>query len=154
MDEVMNPGITIKIVGHQWYWFYEYSDYGPEALEFDSYMIPSSDLKEGGQRLLDVDNRIKVPVRAEVRLLVTGGDVLHSFAVPALSLKVDAVPGRLNQTSFMINREGVFFGQCSEICGANHSFMPIVIEGISLEDYVSWVGEGTTDYLIESYFSN
>lgn len=100
-------------------------------------MIPSSDLKEGGQRLLDVDNRIKVPVRAEVRLLVTGGDVLHSFAVPALSLKVDAVPGRLNQTSFMINREGVFFGQCSEICGANHSFMPIVIEGISLEDYVS-----------------
>ena len=95
----MRPGVTIKIVGHQWYWFYEYSDYGPETIEFDSYMIPTYDLKEGEQRLLEVDNRVKAPVQTEVRLLVTGEDVLHSFAVPSLSLKVDAVPGRLNQTS-------------------------------------------------------
>ena len=133
----MRPGVTIKIVGHQWYWFYEYSDYGPETIEFDSYMIPTYDLKEGEQRLLEVDNRVKAPVQTEVRLLVTGEDVLHSFAVPSLSLKVDAVPGRLNQTSFMIKREGVFYGQCSEICGANHSFMPIVVEGVSLENYIS-----------------
>jgi len=100
-------------------------------------MIAPLDLEEGCPRLLDVDNVVKTPVRAEVRLLVTGGDVLHSFAVPSLSLKVDAVPGRLNQGSLVVKRNGVYFGQCSEICGANHSFMPIAVEGLNLEDYVS-----------------
>ena len=103
-------------------------------------MIAPGDLREGRPRLLDVDNVVKAPVQAEVRLLVTGGDVLHSFAVPSLGIKVDAVPGRLNQGGFMPKREGVYYGQCSEICGANHSFMPIEVEVVSLEDYVGWVG--------------
>lgn len=99
-------------------------------------MIAPSDLEKGRPRLLDVDNVVKVPVGAEVRLLVTGGDVLHSFAVPSLCIKVDAVPGRLNQGGLLVKRAGIYFGQCSEICGANHSFMPIAVEGVSLEDYV------------------
>ena len=102
-------------------------------------MIPTLELKKGDLRLLDVDNRLIVPIHTQVRVLVTGGDVLHSFALPSLSVKTDAVPGRLNQTSFYLKRPGVFYGQCSEICGANHSFMPIVIEGVSLEKYISWV---------------
>ena len=138
MDNVISPWLTIKIVGHQWYWFYEYSDYGPETIEFVSYLIPTSSLNEGEQRLLDVYNRMKAPVHTEVRLLVTGEDVLHSFAVTSLSIKIDAVPGRLNQASFMIKREGLFYGQCSEIYGANHSFLPIFIEGVSsLSNFIS-----------------
>lgn len=100
-------------------------------------MTPSLELNKGELRLLDVDNRLIVPIETEIRVLVTGGDVLHSFAVPSLSVKIDAVPGRLNQVNFYIKRPGVYYGQCSEICGANHSFMPIVVEGVSLEKYVS-----------------
>jgi cytochrome c oxidase subunit 2 len=139
MDEVMDPALTIKAIGHQWYWSYEYSDYQTETLEFDSYMVPTSDLNKGDFRLLEVDNRLVVPINTHVRVLVTGADVLHSFAVPALAIKMDAVPGRLNQTGFFIKRPGIFYGQCSEICGANHSFMPIVIEAVSLDKYISWV---------------
>ena len=142
MDEVMDPGLTIKAIGHQWYWSYEYSDYQTETLEFDSYMVPTSDLNKGDFRLLEVDNRLVVPINTHVRVLVTGADVLHSFAVPALAVKMDAVPGRLNQTGFFIKRPGVFYGQCSEICGANHSFMPIVIEAVSLDKYINWVLQG------------
>ena len=100
-------------------------------------MIPTSDLNSGDLRLLEVDNRVIVPIQTQVRVLVTAADVLHSFAVPSLSVKIDAVPGRLNQTSFFIKRPGVFYGQCSEICGANHSFMPIVIEAVSLDKYIN-----------------
>lgn len=100
-------------------------------------MIPTSDLNKGDLRLLEVDNRLVVPIQTQVRVLVTGADVLHSFAVPSLAIKMDAVPGRLNQTSFFIKRPGVFYGQCSEICGANHSFMPIVIEAVSLDKFVN-----------------
>lgn len=139
MDEVIDPALTIKAIGHQWYWSYEYSDYGSETIEFDSYMIPTSDLQSGDLRLLEVDNRVIVPIYTQVRVLVSATDVLHSFAVPSLAVKIDAVPGRLNQTSFFIKRPGVFYGQCSEICGANHSFMPIVIEAVSLDKYVNWV---------------
>lgn len=139
MDEVVDPALTIKAIGHQWYWSYEYSDYSPEIIEFDSYMIPTSDLNTGDLRLLEVDNRLVVPIETQVRVIVTAADVLHSFAVPSLSVKIDAVPGRLNQTSFFIKRPGVFYGQCSEICGANHSFMPIVIEAVSVDKYVNWV---------------
>nr|YP_011036588.1 cytochrome c oxidase subunit 2 [Corvomeyenia everetti]WRK21078.1 cytochrome c oxidase subunit 2 [Corvomeyenia everetti] len=139
MDEVIDPALTIKAIGHQWYWSYEYSDYGSDTIEFDSYMIPTSDLNNGDLRLLEVDNRIIVPIQTQVRVLVTAADVIHSFAVPSLSVKIDAVPGRLNQTSFFIKRPGVFYGQCSEICGANHSFMPIVIEAVSLDKYIHWV---------------
>lgn len=141
-DEIIDPAITVKAVGHQWYWSYEYSDYNfeeGESINYDSYMIPESDLKRGQLRLLEVDNRIVLPVNTHVRVLLTSTDVIHAWAVPSLGVKCDAIPGRLNQIGFFIKREGVFYGQCSEICGVNHGFMPIVIEAVSLEDYVSWV---------------
>lgn len=104
-------------------------------------MVPEADLEEGQFRLLEVDNRVVLPVDTHVRFILTGSDVIHSFAVPALGLKLDAIPGRLNQTSTFINREGLFYGQCSEICGVNHGFMPIVIEAVSLEKYMAWLNE-------------
>jgi cytochrome c oxidase subunit 2 len=140
MDEVIDPAITLKIVGHQWYWSYEYSDYETvdgEALNFDSYMIPEEDLEVGQLRLLEVDNRVVVPANTHIRLIVTAADVLHCWGMPSFGLKMDACPGRLNQTSMFVKREGVYYGQCSEICGVNHGFMPIVVEAVSLEDYVS-----------------
>lgn len=139
MDEVIDPSLTIKAVGHQWYWSYEYSDYETESLEFDSYMVPTTDLQEGDLRLLEVDHRVVVPINTHVRVMVTGADVIHSFAVPSLGVKADAVPGRLNQVSFFVKRPGVFYGQCSEICGSEHSFMPIVIEAVSLDKFVHWI---------------
>nr|AGN71144.1 cytochrome c oxidase subunit II [Dendrobates auratus] len=136
MDEISNPDITIKTIGHQWYWSYEYSDF--EDLNFDSYMIPSKDLTPGQFRLLEVDNRMTTPIGMATRVLITAEDVLHSWAVPALGVKADAIPGRLNQSSFLISRPGVYYGQCSEICGANHSFMPIVIESLPMKEFLSW----------------
>nr|ACO06105.1 cytochrome oxidase subunit II [Zebrias zebra] len=136
MDEINSPHLTVKALGHQWYWSYEYTDY--DDLGFDSYMIPTQDLTSGQFRLLEADHRTVVPVESPVRVLITAEDVLHSWAVPALGTKVDAVPGRLNQATFTISRPGVFFGQCSEICGANHSFMPIVVEAVPLEHFESW----------------
>uniref|UniRef100_A0A7G9IY18 Cytochrome c oxidase subunit 2 n=50 Tax=Anopheles TaxID=7164 RepID=A0A7G9IY18_9DIPT len=137
MDEINTPSITLKSVGHQWYWSYEYSDF--LNLEFDSYMIPTNELETNGFRLLDVDNRIVLPMNNQIRILVTATDVLHSWTVPSLGVKVDATPGRLNQINFLINRPGLFFGQCSEICGANHSFMPIVIESIPMNYFIKWI---------------
>ena len=142
LDEVISPTITIKVAGHQWYWSYEYSDYiteEGEAIEFDSYMVPDSDLELGQFRLLDVDNKVVVPADTHVRLIITATDVLHSFAVPSLGLKADAVPGRLNQTSFLAERTGTFYGQCSEICGVWHGFMPIAIESVSVMEFLNWL---------------
>nr|AWM99471.1 cytochrome c oxidase subunit II [Balaena mysticetus] len=136
MDEVNNPSLTVKTMGHQWYWSYEYTDY--EDLNFDSYMIPTSDLKPGELRLLEVDNRVVLPMEMTIRMLVYSEDVLHSWAVPSLGLKTDAIPGRLNQTTLMSTRPGLFYGQCSEICGSNHSFMPIVLELVPLENFEKW----------------
>nr|YP_009685858.1 cytochrome c oxidase subunit II [Aphyosemion gabunense]QDV92586.1 cytochrome c oxidase subunit II [Aphyosemion gabunense] len=136
MDEINDPHLTIKTIGHQWYWSYEYTDY--EALVFDSYMIPTQDLSPGQFRLLEADHRMVIPVESPVRVLVTADDVLHSWAVPSLGVKMDAVPGRLNQTAFIVSRPGIFFGQCSEICGANHSFMPIVVEAVPLKHFEDW----------------
>nr|YP_008474631.1 cytochrome c oxidase subunit II [Variola louti]YP_008474644.1 cytochrome c oxidase subunit II [Variola albimarginata]AGI78255.1 cytochrome c oxidase subunit II [Variola louti]AGI78268.1 cytochrome c oxidase subunit II [Variola albimarginata] len=136
MDEINDPHLTIKAMGHQWYWSYEYTDY--EELGFDSYMIPTQDLTPGQFRLLEADHRMVVPLDSPVRVLVSAEDVLHSWAVPALGVKMDAVPGRLNQTAFVTSRPGVFYGQCSEICGANHSFMPIVVEVVPLEHFEDW----------------
>nr|YP_009256003.1 cytochrome c oxidase subunit II [Morone americana]ANF05087.1 cytochrome c oxidase subunit II [Morone americana]QPF96646.1 cytochrome c oxidase subunit II [Morone americana]QPF96711.1 cytochrome c oxidase subunit II [Morone americana]BBU25790.1 cytochrome c oxidase subunit 2 [Morone americana] len=136
MDEINDPHLTIKAVGHQWYWSYEYTDY--EDLGFDSYMVPTQDLTPGQFRLLEADHRMVVPVESPLRVLVTAEDVLHSWAIPALGVKMDAVPGRLNQTAFISSRAGVFYGQCSEICGANHSFMPIVIEAVPLKHFEAW----------------
>nr|YP_009116100.1 cytochrome c oxidase subunit II [Maculabatis gerrardi]AJD22362.1 cytochrome c oxidase subunit II [Maculabatis gerrardi] len=136
MDEINDPHVTIKALGHQWYWSYEYTDY--QNLEFDSYMIQTEDLSPGQFRLLEADHRMVVPLQSPIRVLVTAEDVLHAWTVPALGVKIDAVPGRLNQTAFIISRPGVFYGQCSEICGANHSFMPIVVEAVPLEHFENW----------------
>nr|NP_542459.1 cytochrome c oxidase subunit II [Lepidosiren paradoxa]AAL55246.1 cytochrome c oxidase subunit II [Lepidosiren paradoxa] len=136
MDEINDPHLTIKAIGHQWYWSYEYSDY--ETLNFDSYMTPTQDLTSGQFRLLETDHRMVTPMESPIRVLITADDVLHAWAVPALGIKMDAVPGRLNQASFTTTRPGVFYGQCSEICGANHSFMPIVVEAVPLQQFENW----------------
>nr|QLY90320.1 cytochrome c oxidase subunit II [Drymeia vicana] len=137
LDEINEPSITLKAIGHQWYWSYEYSDFA--NIEFDSYMIPTNELPMDNFRLLDVDNRVVLPMNSQIRILVTAADVIHSWTVPALGVKVDGTPGRLNQTNFLINRPGLFYGQCSEICGANHSFMPIVIESIPVNFFIKWI---------------
>nr|YP_010374268.1 cytochrome c oxidase subunit II [Deroploa parva]QVD38890.1 cytochrome c oxidase subunit II [Deroploa parva] len=137
IDEVNNPSITLKVIGHQWYWSYEYSDFS--NTEFDSYMKPINELNPKDMRLLDVDNRTVLPMNTQTRIMVTAADVLHSWTVPMLGIKIDAIPGRLNQGMININRPGIMFGQCSEICGANHSFMPIVIESTTTENFLNWI---------------
>nr|APX39289.1 cytochrome c oxidase subunit 2 [Longitarsus aeneus] len=142
LDEINNPTITIKTIGHQWYWSYEYSDF--KNIEFDSYMMPKNELNNFNFRLIDVDNRITIPFESNIRMLVTAADVIHSWTIPALGVKIDATPGRLNQINFNINRSGLFYGQCSEICGANHSFMPIVLESISPNYFTKWISNMIT----------
>nr|YP_009995274.1 cytochrome c oxidase subunit II [Ochthebius quadricollis]QNP09664.1 cytochrome c oxidase subunit 2 [Ochthebius quadricollis] len=137
LDEINKPMVSIKSIGHQWYWSYEYTDF--KSIEFDSYMIPINEMKLNNFRLLDVDNRIILPYNSQIRMMVTAADVLHSWTIPSLSVKIDATPGRLNQINFFMNRAGLFFGQCSEICGANHSFMPIVLESISSNFFIKWI---------------
>ena len=144
MDEVSDPSMSVLAEGHQWYWSYQYPDFldsTDELIEFDSYIVPESDLEFGTLRMLEVDNRVIIPELTHTRFIVTSGDVIHSFACPALGIKCDAYPGRLNQVSVFINREGVFYGQCSEICGILHSSMPIVIESVSLEKFLEWLGD-------------
>jgi cytochrome c oxidase subunit 2 len=148
MDDVFDPALTIKVVGHQWYWSYEYTDFTTkegESWEFDSYMIPEDDLEIGQLRMLEVDQRVVLPIDTHVRFVITGADVIHDFAVPSLGLKVDANPGRLNQASVVIKREGVFYGQCSELCGVNHSAMPIAIQAVSLEKFLFWLDSSLSD---------
>nr|QMP96608.1 cytochrome c oxidase subunit II [Dorylomorpha xanthopus] len=137
LDEINEPTITLKSIGHQWYWSYEYSDF--TDLEFDSYMIQPNEMTADMFRLIDVDNRIILPMNSQIRILVTAADVIHSWTVPSLGVKIDGTPGRLNQSNFMLNRPGLFYGQCSEICGANHSFMPIVIESINTNSFIKWI---------------
>lgn len=137
LDEINKPSITIKSIGHQWYWSYEYSDF--KNIEFDSYIIPTIELENNGFRLIDVDNRIILPINSQIRVIVSAADVLHSWTIPALGVKIDATPGRLNQTNIFINRSGLYYGQCSEICGVNHSFIPIVIESIPTNKFIEWI---------------
>lgn len=145
LDELINPEITLKIVGHQWYWSYEYSDSFTSDIEkngfgFDSYLIAENDLAPIGVfRLLETDHKVILPSNTHIRLLVTAADVLHSWAVPSFGIKIDACPGRLSQGSLFIKREGFFYGQCSEICGVNHGFMPIVIRSVTPETYIEWM---------------
>ena len=142
MDEVNDPSMSILVEGHQWYWSYQYPDFidsNEEFIEFDSYIVPDSDLEEGNLRMLEVDNRVIVPELTHIRFVITSGDVIHSFGCPSLGIKCDAYPGRLNQVSIFINREGIFYGQCSEICGILHSSMPIVIESVSIQEFVTWL---------------
>nr|ATL16473.1 cytochrome c oxidase subunit II [Neoceratodus forsteri] len=136
MDEINDPHLTVKSMGHQWYWSYNNTKY--EDIGFDSYMIPTQNLSSGQFRLLETDHRMVVPTESPIRVLVSADDVLHAWTVPALGVKMDAVPGRLNQASFVTSRPGVFYGQCSEICGANHSFMPIVVEAVPLQHFETW----------------
>lgn len=178
MDELMMPSFTLKVIGHQWYWSYEYTDTEvfienykssvlgkkenkavdtsvavndfmelaetdlssySKGLDFDSYMVPESDLNLGDRRMLEVTEAVVLPINTYIRILVSSADVLHSFAVPSLGLKVDAVPGRLNQLSVFIKRQGVFYGQCSEICGVSHGMMPITVRAVNLQDYAGWL---------------
>ena len=143
LEELVEPSLTIKVTGNQWYWSYEYSNCKNaeiaehlENMKFDSYMVPTEDLDKGNLRLLEVDNRLNLPIKTHISVIVTASDVLHCWAVPSLGIKVDACPGRLNQTSTFIKREGTFFGQCSEICGVNHGFMPIVVDALSMKSFL------------------
>ncbi len=135
LDESLNPLITIKTIGHQWYWSYEYIDFN-NHIEFDSYI---NQLDNNSFRLLDVDNRTTLPINTQIRTLVTANDVIHSWTIPRLGVKTDATPGRLNQINFLLRRPGVYYGQCSEICGANHRFIPIVIERVNIKSFISWL---------------
>lgn len=148
IDEINDPDMTVKTIGHQWYWSYEYSDF--TDLVFDSYITPSKDLEPGHFRLLEVDNRLIAPIGTAARIIITAEDVLHSWTIPTLGVKSDAIPGRLNQTSFIIGHPGVYYGQCSEICGANHSFIPIVIEALPIKNFLSWINT-TLDTSLWSY---
>nr|YP_010596849.1 cytochrome c oxidase subunit II [Formica candida]WAK85237.1 cytochrome c oxidase subunit II [Formica candida]WLN31345.1 cytochrome c oxidase subunit 2 [Formica candida] len=136
-DEMFNNKITIKSIGHQWYWSYEYSDF--LNIDFNSFMIPLNELNMNEFHLLDVDNRCILPFNFPIRMLTTSMDVIHSWTVPSLGIKMDSTPGRLNQSLLLMNRPGLFFGQCSEICGMNHSFMPIVIESTNFINFKNWL---------------
>jgi len=144
MDEVTDPSLSVLAEGHQWYWSYEYPDFltsDGDFIEFDSYLVPESDLEKGALRMLEVDNRVIIPEITHTRFIVTAADVIHSFAIPALGIKCDAYPGRLNQFSVLINRIATFYGQCSEICGILHSSMPIVVQSVSIEKFLAWLQE-------------
>nr|QTT79705.1 cytochrome c oxidase subunit II [Platyscapa corneri] len=139
-DEIKNPLFSIKVIGHQWYWSYEYGDFNNKM--FDSYIVNYQEANSKELfRLLDVDNYMVLPINSQIRFLISAVDVIHSFTIPSLGMKVDAVPGRINQISMLIQRYGVYYGQCSEICGVNHSFMPIGLEVVSWEDFINWVNK-------------
>jgi cytochrome c oxidase subunit 2 len=138
LDELLDPVITVKAIGRQWYWSYELGDYSNEDgdnIAFDSYLIAEDELQEGHLRMLEVDQRLVLPTQTHIRVIVTSSDVLHCFAVPSFGIKIDACPGRLNQTSVFIKREGVYYGNCSELCGSRHAFMPIVVQAVNLNTY-------------------
>lgn len=137
IDEIPQAQVVFKVIGHQWYWSYEYI--GLNSFSFDSFILPTNDLPPGGFRLLEVDHRAVVPVDTEVQALITSADVIHSWAIPSLGVKVDAIPGRINQIGFNILRPGVYYGQCSEICGTDHSFIPIVIEAVDIDTFINWL---------------
>lgn len=142
MDEVMDPSLVIYAEGHQWYWSYQYPDFtnqDDEFIEFDSYIVPESDLEQGQFRMLEVDNRVLVPELTHTRIIISAADVIHSYACPSLGIKADAYPGRLNQVSVYLTRLGTFFGQCSEICGILHSAMPIAIESVPIRSFLLWL---------------
>ncbi|PJF20186.1 cytochrome c oxidase subunit 2 (mitochondrion) [Paramicrosporidium saccamoebae] len=139
LDDIVKPNVTLKATGSQWFWTYEINDIEGLEVNFDSYTKTEDDLEFGELRLLDVDNRVLLPIHTPIRLLVTGQDVIHSFFVPSLGVKMDAVPGRINHSSIFLLRPGVFYGQCAELCGSNHERMSIVVEGVDNKSYLSWL---------------
>ncbi len=150
-DEIPKADVTIKAIGYQWYWGYEYPD---ENIIFDSYMIEEKDLKDGQPRLLTVDNEVYVPVNKVVKVMITANDVLHAWALPSFGVKRDAVPGRINETWFKADRTGTFYGQCSELCGIKHAFMPITVNVVSEEDYNKWLEEAKIKFAKEEFSNN
>ena len=146
LDRTQKADMTIKVTGHQWYWTYEYPDNG--GFSFDSNMVPNEDVKPGQKRLLEVDNRMIVPTGTNVRVLVTGTDVMHSFYVPSFGMQTYAVIGRLNETWFNVEKEGVYYGQCNQICGINHPFMPIAIEAVSKDKFDQWVEDAKKKFAV------
>nr|YP_009183166.1 cytochrome c oxidase subunit II [Potamilus leptodon]ALM54901.1 cytochrome c oxidase subunit II [Potamilus leptodon] len=138
LDEVGGPVVSVKAIGHQWYWSYEFGD-GTDLIGFDSYMVSMGDMSGGGYRLLEVDNRCVLPYGVDSRILVSSADVIHAWALPSIGVKVDAVPGRINQLGVHLVSSGVMYGQCSEICGVNHSFMPIGLESVSPKVFYHWL---------------
>lgn len=138
-DKTKDAEMTLKIVGHQWYWSYEYPDFG--EIKFDSNMIAEKDIKQGQRRLLEVDNRVVLPVGTNIRILMTAADVIHAWRIPAFGVMKDAVPGKLGETWVRIDKEGVYYGQCSELCGINHAYMPIAVEAVSKQKFAAWVEE-------------
>ncbi len=144
MDRTHEADMTLKVVGHQWYWSYEYPDHGEFA--FDSLMLQDDELQPGQPRLLAVDNEVVLPVDTNVRVLLTSADVIHSWAVPAFGVKTDTVPGRTNETWIRVTKEGTYYGQCSELCGVNHGFMPIAIRAVSKAEFDEWVENAKTEF--------
>ena len=144
MDKTHNPEMTLKVTGHQWYWSYEYPDDG--NFTFDSVMVDEDDLEDGQTRLLTVDEEVVLPIDTDIRVLLSSDDVIHNWAVPSFGIKIDTVPGRTNETWVRINREGVYKGQCSELCGVNHGFMPISVTAVSKEAYKAWVLKAQEEY--------
>ena len=144
VDRAVDAEMTVKVTGRQWYWDYEYPDHG--GFTFSSIMIPEDQLKPGQRRLLEVDNPVVLPVGTTIRMLVTAGDVIHSWALPAFGNKDDAVPGRINETWIRIDKEGVYYGQCSEICGTSHAYMPIQVVAVSKEQFARWTEEAKTKF--------
>ncbi len=170
LDELIEPEVTLKIIGHQWYWTYEYSDsmnweFNSEdssnstthielaSIKYDSYMVNTEDLTYGAFRLLEVDNRVVLPIKTHIRLLVTAADVLHCWTIPSFGIKMDACPGRLTQVSLFIKRAGTFYGQCSEICGIRHGFMPIVVEAVEPAAYNIWLETRLLDCEVTNFSS-
>jgi cytochrome c oxidase subunit 2 len=144
MDRVAEPELTIKAIGHQWYWSYEYPDDGD--FTFDAYMVADEDLEPGQPRLLATDNAIVLPVDTDIQVLVTATDVLHSWAVPAFGVKMDGVPGRINETWLRIEEPGMYYGQCSELCGDLHGFMPIMVHAVSKEEFDAWTRQAQEEF--------
>jgi cytochrome c oxidase subunit 2 len=166
MDEVTDPKLTVKAIGYQWFWGYEYAHaydiieynylkdslgyttrYYRDALIYDSVMLTDSELLTGYHRLLEVDRQLILPVNTHIRIMITGADVIHSWAVPSFGIKVDAVPGRMSQVGVFVKHEGVFYGQCSELCGVNHGFMPIVVKVVSYDNFLTWYRKVETIWL-------
>ncbi len=146
-DSIEEADMTLKATGRQWYWNYQYPDHG--GFEFDAYMVADEDLQEGQKRLLDTDNPVVLPVETNIRLLITASDVLHAFALPAMGIKLDAVPGQVNETWVRINQEGTYYGQCSELCGTGHSYMPITIKAVSKAEFERWITQAKEDFAAE-----
>lgn len=149
-DKIAEPEMTLKIVGYQWYWGYEYPDH--DSIAFDSRMIPDDEIVEGQKRLLSTDNVVYLPVDTDIAILVTANDVIHSWTIPAFKVKMDAVPGRTNETWFRITKPGTYYGRCSEICGKDHAYMPIEVRAVSKEEFKAWVEKAKIEFAANDNF--